>query len=326
MRWLAVALLAGSMAAAADARPLAVGQASVQKVAQPDLATLKAAYDRDPADTRAAIDYVTGVLRAGQPELARPVLYAMLARPSALPSSVAAEAWFQMGHVHLNAQEYEEAVACWDTVVRNHRGSDRASGSAINAASVLLQVLGDPDRAFARLTVGLRDRTISGPHVELANFLLFQIYVERHDYANARGLLASLPAAGPRHDLIQDVIPVVLWKTGDEAAARRQIEALFNAAGGDGSALNNLAGTLASHGVALDTAIAAAARAIVLAGARHDIWDTYAEALFRSGQIDKAIEAEEKAIALASAQKDQADYRARLARFKAARKPPVSRD
>ena len=316
------------MAAAAVARPFAAPQGvapqgvAPQAVAPPDLVRLKAAYERDRSDARAAIDYVTGALRTGQPELARPVLYGMLSRPSALPSSVAAEAWFQMGHVHLNAQEYEEAVACWETVVRDHRGSDRASGSAINAASVLLQVLGDPDRAYARLTASLRDRTITGPHVELANFLLFQIYVERREYANARGLLASLPASGPRHDLIQDVIPVVLWKTGDEAAARLKIEALFEGAAGDASALNNLAGTLAAHGVALDVAIASAARALVLAGARHDIWDTYADALFRSGQVDKAIEAEEKAIALAAAQKDQAEYRARLARFKAARKPP----
>ena len=326
MRWLAVTLLAGSMGAVADARPPAAPQAVAQAVAQPDLATLKAAYDRDRTDTRVAIDYVTGALHAGQPELARPVLYALLSKPSSLPSPVGGEAWFQMGLVHLNAQEYEEAVACWETVLRDHRGSDRASGSAINAASVLLQVLGDTDRAYARLTTSVRDRTISGPHVELANFLLFQIYVERHDYANARGLLASLPASGPRHDLIQDVIPVVLWKTGDEAAARRSIGALFEAAAGDASALNNLAGTLSAHGVALDTAIAAAARAIVLSGTRHDIWDTYAEALFRSGQIEQAIEAEEKAVVLATAQMDQAEYRARLARFKAARKPPVSRD
>jgi tetratricopeptide (TPR) repeat protein len=325
MRWLALvlALVAGPMAAAADARPLAIGQAAVQTVAPPELATLKSAYDRDPTDTRAAIEYVAGALRAGQPALARPVLYALLSRPASLPASVAAEAWFQMGHVHLSAQEYEEAVACWDTVVRDHRGSDRASGAAINAASVLLQVLGDPDRAYGRLTASLRDRTIAGPHLELANFLLFQIYVERHDYTNARGLLASLPGSGPRHDLIQDVIPVVLWKTGDEAVARRQIESLFTGAADDASALNNLAGTLASHGVALDTAIAAAARAIVLSDTRHDIWDTYAEALFRSGQIEKAIDAEEKAIVLATAQKDQAEYRARLARFKAARKPPA---
>ena len=324
MRWVASALLAGLVAAVAVARPFAAPQGIAgQAVAPPDLATLKAAYERDRSDARAAMDYVTGALRTGQPELARPVLYGMLSRPSALPSSVAAEAWFQMGHVHLNAQEYEEAVACWETVVRDHRGSDRASGAAINAASVLLQVIGDPDRAWARLTAGLRDRTISGPHVELAHFLLFQIYVERRDYANARGLLASLPASGPRYDLIQDVIPVVLWKTGDEAAARRQIEALFDGAAGDASALNNLAGTLSAHGVALDVAIASAARALLLAGARHDIWDTYADALFRSGQVDKAIAAEEKAIALATAQKDQAEYRARLARFTAARKPPA---
>ena len=308
------------MAAAAEAQPVPAAQG----VPPPDLPKLRAAYDRDSADTRAAMDYVAGALRAGQPELARPVLYALLSRPSSLPSSVAAEAWFQMGHVHLSGQEYEEAVACWETILRDHRGSDRASGAAINAASVLLQVLGDPDRAFARLTASLRDRTIAGPHVELANFLLFQIYVERRDYANARGLLASLPGAGPRHDLVQDVIPVVLWKTGDEATARRQIEALFTRASDDASALNNLAGTLASHGVALDSAIAAAARAIVLSDTRHDIWDTYAEALFRSGQIEKAIEAEEKAVALATAQKDQAESRARLARFKAARKPPAS--
>ena len=318
MRWVALALVAGSMALPADARPVP----AAQDPPPPDLPALRAAYDRDPADARAAMDYVAGALRAGQPELARPVLYALLSKPASLPAAVAAEAWFQMGHVHLNAQEYEEAIACWDTVLRDHRGSDRASGSAINAASVLLQVLGDPDRAFTRLATDLRDRTITGPHVELANYLLFQIYVERRDYADARGLLAALPASGPRHDLIQEVVPVVLWKTGDEAAARRQIESLFDRASADASALNNLAGTLAAHGVALDTAIAAAARAIILAGTRHDIWDTYAEALFRSGQIDKAIETEEKAVALATAQKDQAEYRARLARFKAARKPP----
>jgi tetratricopeptide (TPR) repeat protein len=319
MRWLALALIAGSMAVTADAQQVPAAQPRPPQ----DLAVLKAAYDRDPGDSRAAMDYVTGALRAGQPELARPVLYALLSKPSSLPSPVAAEAWFQMGHVHLNAQEYEEAVACWDTILRDHRGSERASGAAINAASVLLQVLGDPDRAFSRLTTGLRDRTITGAHVELANFLLFQIYVERHDYTNARGLLAALPASGPRHELIQEVIPVVLWKTGDEPAARRQLESLFAAASADASALNNLAATLAAHGVALDTAVAAAARAIVLSGTRHDIWDTYAEALFRSGQIDKAIEAEEKAVALATAQKDQAEYRARRARFQAARKPPA---
>ncbi len=316
MRWLATVLLAGSMSAAAGAQPMPAAQGAPP----PDLASLRAAYDRNPGDARAGLEYVTAALRAGQPELARPVLYALLSKPSSLPSSLAAEAWFQMGHVHLNAQEYDEAVACWETILRDHRGSDRASGAAINAASVQLQVLGDAERAYARLTASLRDRTISGAHVELANFLLFQIYVERHEYANARGLLAALPSSGPRHDLIQDLIPVVLWKTGDEPAARRRIEALFNSATGDPSALNNLAGTLAAHGVGLDTAVAAAARAILLSGTRHDTWDTYAEALFRSGQIEQAIEAQEKAVSLATAQKDQAEYRQRLALYKAARK------
>lgn len=319
MRWLALVLVAGSMAAAADAQPMPAAKGS----RVPDLATLKAAYDRDPGDARAALEYVTAAVRAGQPAQARPVLYALLSRPSSLPSSLAAEAWFQMGHVHLNAQEYEEAVACWETILRDHRGSDRASGAAINAASVQLQVLGDADRAYARLTASVRDRTISGPHVELANYLLFQIYVERQEYANARGLLAALPSSGPRHDLIQDLVPVVLWKTGDEPAARRRIETLFDGAADDPSALNNLAGTLTAHGIGLDAAVASAARAIVLSGTRHDIWDTYAGALFRSGQVDQAIDAQEKAVALAKAQKDQAEYRARLARYKAARKAPA---
>ena len=313
MRWLALVLVAG----------LAPGAAAPQ-APPPDLAALKAAFDRDPANARAGLDYVGAAMRAGQMERARPVLYQLLSRPSALPSSIAAEAWFQMGLVHLNAQEYEEAVACWETLLRDHRGSDRASGAAINAASVLFQVLGDPDRAYTRLTASLRDRTITGAHVELANFLLFQIYVERRDYANARGLLAALPASGPRHDLIADTIPVVLWKTGDETAARRLLASIFERSSSDPSALNNLAGTLAAHEVALDTAVAAAAKALVLAGTRHDIWDTYADALFRSGQVDKAIEAEERAVALATAQKDQAEYRARLARYKAARKPPAA--
>ena len=229
-----------------------------------------------------------------------------------------------MGHVHLNAQEYEEAVACWDTVLRDHRGSDRASGAAINAASVLLQVLGDPDRAFARLTDeparphdhGPARRT--GELPALPDLRRAPRLRERPRAAGRAPGLGPAPRADPgRHP----GRPLEDRRRSRPPAGRSS--RCSSGAADDASALNNLAGTLAAHGVALDTAVAAAARAIVLSGTRHDIWDTYAEALFRSGQIDKAIEAEEKAVALATAQKDQAEYRARLARFKAARKPPA---
>jgi tetratricopeptide (TPR) repeat protein len=171
------------------------------------------------------------------------------------------------------------------------------------------------------LAAGRQDGSIKGPHVELANFLLFQIYVERRAYTEARGLLGSLPEHGERHDLIRDAIPVVLWKTGDEAKARALLTSLFDDASTDASALNNLASTLLDHEVALDLAVAAAARAIVVSGgSRHDIWDTYAEALFRSGDVAKAVEAEEKALARSTAQRDQAAYRAQLDRFRAALK------
>ena len=224
-----------------------------------------------------------------------------------------------MGHVHLNAQEYEEAVACWETILRDHPGSDRASGAAINAASVQLQVLGDPDCAYARLTASLRNRTIrarTSSWRTSCSFSLRRAARVRERPGAARGA----PLLGPRHDLIQDLIPVVLWKTGDEPAARRRIEASSTARPTIVRA-EQPGGHAGGPRCRPRFGRRAAARAIVLSGTRHDIWDTYAEALFRSGQIEQAIEAQEKAVALATAQKDQAEYRQRLARYKAARKP-----
>ncbi|MCX6552711.1 MAG: tetratricopeptide repeat protein [Acidobacteria bacterium] len=325
MRWHTLAavgsaaLLASAIGSSAQAPP----PASAQNPQRADLDRLKAAYDRDRADDKAALEYVAAAIRASQPELARPVLYQMLSRPEKRQPAQAAEAWFQIGHVHFRAGEYEEAIACWQTVVRDYRTSDRASGAAINLASVLLQVQGDTKGAGDVLDSRLRDGTIKGAHVELAHFLLFQVHVELKQYAEARGLLGSLPATGDRHALIQDVVPVVLWKTGDEARARRELEALFAAAEDNASALNNLAATLTDHGVAPDVAVACAARAVVVSGGtRHDIWDTYAEALFQSGQMQPAIEAEEKAVALATAQRDQTAYRARLDAYRAAARTP----
>jgi hypothetical protein len=49
----------------------------------------------------------------------------------------AAEAFFHMGGVHQQAGEDDEAVACWRTVLRDCRASERASISAINAAAAI---------------------------------------------------------------------------------------------------------------------------------------------------------------------------------------------
>jgi tetratricopeptide (TPR) repeat protein len=337
MRWLELAVLAGAIvtvpsppqgvpAPPDQARPPAAHP--VRTAA--DLARLKAAYEADRSNVRAGLDYAVAVIHAGQPELARPVLYALLAQPASLTPALAAEAWFQMGHVHLRAQEYDEAIACWTTVLHDHPESVRASGAAINVASVRFQVLGQADKAFDVLTAAFKAHAIRGSHLELANLLLFQIYVDRRQYTEARGLLGTLPATGPRHELIKNAVPVVYWKTGDQDRARGLLDALFEAAKDDASALNNLAGLLAEHKVALDFAIACSARAIVASnGARHDIWDTYADALFQAGQTAKAVEAEEKAVALADAQRDQAAYRTHLERYKAALKksgrPPAGR-
>jgi hypothetical protein len=305
----------------AVAAGLSLGPASMpaRQVGPPaDLAALKARFEHDPSDHRAAIEYASAALRANQPDVARRLLYELLARPAQLPAAIAAEAWFQMGHVHFRAGEPDEAMACWRRVLRDHPASERASGAAVNLASLIFEVSDDAAGARALLTSRLRDGTIRGGHIELANFLLFQVDVALRRYADARARLSTLPTAGDRYALVQDVVPVVLWKTGDEARARDMLDARFAAAADNASALNNLATTLTAHGVAPDFAVACAARAIVVsAGSRHDIWDTYAEALFRTGQIDKAIEAEEKAAGLATAQRDQAAYRARIVVWRA---------
>jgi tetratricopeptide (TPR) repeat protein len=333
MRWLLPAICAGASVLAPGPECAAVELRPAQPAAWPapagaapprqdpagDLERARAAYERDRTDIRAALQYAGALVRSSSPELARPVLYGLLTRPADLTAPQAAEAWFQMGHVHLRAQETDEALACWNAVLREHLTSDRASGAAVNVAALLLESRDDTAGALDVLTARLRDGTIRGPHLALANVLLFQVYVERRDYRNARGLLGVLPTDGERYDRIRELVPIVYWKTGDESMGRELLVTLHERAHENAVDLNLLAATMADHGVALDLALAWIEDANrIVAGRRHDVWDTYAEVLFRLGRVAQAIDAEDRAISLATAPHDRAEYRASRARYQAA--------
>jgi tetratricopeptide (TPR) repeat protein len=332
MRWFLPAVCAGATvlapgpkAAAANMPQQTVATASRAHAALPrqdagqSLERMRLEYERDRANVRAALDYAGALVRSRSPELARPILFALLVRPAELSAPHAAEAWYQMGHVHLGAQEAEEAIACWNTVLREFRTSDRASAAAVNAAAVLLESRDDTAEALDVLTTRLRDGTIKGPQLEIANVLLFQVYVERRNYRDARGLLGSLPTTGERYDRIRELVPVVYWKTGDEALGREVLATLHERARESAVELAALAAALADHGVALDLALSWIVDANTLAaGRRHDVWDTYADVLFKLGRVAQAIDAEDRAISLATAPRDRAEYRARRARYEAA--------
>lgn len=315
-----LAAVAGPLALApCPASARAADLAGAQQRAALDLDRLREAHERDPASVKATLEYVRALIRASRDESARPLLYTLLQNPASLQPAEAAEAFFHMGGVHLQAGEDYEAVACWRTVLRDYRASERASSAAINAAVVLFRGLNDAGQAFNLLTECTRDGTIKSPQTELANFLIFEIYVDRRSYTEARGLLGSLPTGSEHYGAIRNLVPVVYWKTGDEAKARVLVDARFEEVKDDLIGLNNLAAVLAEHGLDLDRALACAERALRLSdGRRHYVWDTYADLLFRTGQIAKAIDAEEKAVALATSERVRHEYRARLQTYRAA--------
>jgi tetratricopeptide (TPR) repeat protein len=112
-------------------------------------------------------------------------------------------------------------------------------------------------------------------------------------------------------------------RRGDDASATREYraaEAGFRAAVArapkDADALNELAWFLALHGSDAAEAVRFAEAAVVARGDDPNLWDTLAEAAYRSGSLDKAIDAAARAARL---DKDNARYAERLRAFRAAK-------
>lgn len=284
------------------------------------LAEARAAFERNPADPTAALAYGDRLLKARDWQQARPVFERLLASPGPATRDQIGEAHFQLGQTFLRERAYDQAIAEWQTVLSQFGDTVRASHATINAAAVLYQVKDENRRAFDILSEGLAAGRVKGEHIQLAHFLQYQIHFDAKDYVRARALLGELPTEGDRYAHVKESIPVVLWRTGEEAKARELTAALYERAKDEPNALNNLAAVFLEHELELPRVVQWAARAVDLAQGRlFYVYDTYADALFATGDATRAVEMAEKGMALAKRPAQKEEFAAKIRKYQAGR-------
>jgi tetratricopeptide (TPR) repeat protein len=286
-----------------------------------ELADARSAYERASGDPAAALAYGDRLLKANKPAEARPVFEKLITGPAGATPAQMGEAHFQMGQVWLKERNYDKALESWGVVLDRYAATPRASHATINTAAVLYQVKDQNARAFEVLEAGLKAGRINQEHLPTAYYLQYSIYFDAKDYTNARRLLKELPTEGDRHEHAKESIPVVLWKSGEVAEARRLTADLYERAKDNANALNNLSAIFVEHGLEIEQALQWAERAVELSGGTQAyVLDTYADALFANGLVDRAIAAEEKAVALARQPAMKDEFAAKLEKLRAAKK------
>jgi Zn-dependent protease with chaperone function len=151
------------------------------------------------------------------------------------------------------------------------------------------------------------------------NQFVYDKSVRHLDVSDLQAYLAQKEEKTSADALLYFTIGNIYYEQKRTAAAAEAYEQAAALAPDNPDILNNLAWLLASE---RGTQLYDPPRALILAQKALDIkpaayiWDTYAEALFATGQIRKAVEAQEKA--LAAATDNRPLYEERLARFRAA--------